>query len=411
MKRNFLFLAMVFLLSSIPIQANETITLFEAISNAMVHNTSLKEERIAVNMVRSMVNQARLVPNPQVNVSVQHPDFETSLSVEQPIDIGGKQAISIRIAELTHEIAALNYRAKRLALISNVSQVFFDTFATQEQHRLIQSFLEIEENYYQRVLEKVLAGKASMQDQKRAGVQVTLRRLALQKITDQLGIQKRELSRLWGENSPKFELLPSNFWNLASPKSLETYQSMLSKNPTWEAQERSIVLAQSTAELAKSNLWSPVTLGAGIAYKQGSNQTSGILSIGFPLPIADQNQWKIEQSSLEINRATVAKTAIQLTLMQALEQRYSELQIAYREAQSLNLDIIPTLESIRKNAQEGYLQGKWPYTDVIDAQKSSLESKHLYLDIVSRYHQSLAQIDELTTQFSDKFKGDLNENN
>ncbi len=404
----FVFISL-FGLGTSPIQAQNLLTLHEAIVRAIQHNPALEGSRSDVKMAALGVQQARLNPNPQLSLSAKQPDFETSFLLEQTIDLWGKQSIEIRRATRLHDIAILNYHEKQLEMATKVSRAFLDTWALQEQQEVMISFLKMEETYFRQISEKVLAGTASEQDKKRAGVQVSLQRLLLQKTINQVKIKKRALSQLWGEIDPSFDLISGDFYSLPTPLSLEKYRSRLPENLTLKIAEKSIDLAQSSTDAVKSNPWSPVTFGAGLHYKQDNGQTAGILSLFVPVPLSDQNQWKIEQASQGIKKALSEKQTLSLAVLQELEMSESQLQIAYREAHTLKTDMLPTLDSIRKNALEGYLQGKWPYIEVIEAHKANLNTELTYIEVVKQYHQALAHICELTNDFNDALKGEFHD--
>jgi cobalt-zinc-cadmium efflux system outer membrane protein len=72
---------------------------------------------------------------------------------------------------------------------------------------------------------------------------------------------------------------------------------------------------------------------------------------------------------------------------------------------------LPGAESAFNASQEGYLEGKFSYLDVLDVQRSLFDAKDTYINSLVSYHKALTSLERLigenltsleTLQTSDK---------
>ncbi|MDQ3776159.1 MAG: TolC family protein [Pseudomonadota bacterium] len=108
---------------------------------ALVGNPELAVFSGEVRAREAAILQARLLPNPELNVTATNlgndvlRDFDgpqATVSLSQIILMGGKRAAGVRVAGLDRDLAAWDYEVKRLDVLTRVAQGFVVVLQAQQ---------------------------------------------------------------------------------------------------------------------------------------------------------------------------------------------------------------------------------------------------------------------------------------
>jgi cobalt-zinc-cadmium efflux system outer membrane protein len=83
----------------------------------------------------------------------------------------------------------------------------------------------------------------------------------------------------------------------------------------------------------------------------------------------------------------------------SLAETYQMLASAVDQVTAMRTSILPGAELAFDMAREGYTQGKFAYLDVLDAQRTWFEAKVQYVEVLSSYHQALAELNRLASGY------------
>jgi cobalt-zinc-cadmium efflux system outer membrane protein len=130
------------------------LTLRDAARLALQRNPELAAFAKETRALEGATLQAGLLPNPDLvlfaenagNLQKVDPSLgvvakeveqqDTTLRINQLIELGGKRAARVKAASLGEDVAAQAYEARRVELIAQVANVFTEVLAAQEQLRL-----------------------------------------------------------------------------------------------------------------------------------------------------------------------------------------------------------------------------------------------------------------------------------
>ena len=79
---------------------------------------------------------------------------------------------------------------------------------------------------------------------------------------------------------------------------------------------------------------------------------------------------------------------------------------AYFQANTLKTQILPSAQKAFSLAREGYGLGRFPYIEVLDAQRSLFSVKQQHIAALRSYHTARAVLERLTASHADRL-GDL----
>jgi cobalt-zinc-cadmium efflux system outer membrane protein len=247
------------------------------------------------------------------------------------------------------------------------------------------------------VAERVKAGKVSPLEEMRAGVTLSKSRIDLDKARRSLNIFRSFLAASWGSSAPGFDRAVGELDAVAPIPPFESIVRLVARNPEvarWaqEIEQRLAVLA-----LERAGRVPDMTLAVGPRYitADQTNNVAFVFGFSMPLPFFDRNQGAILEARHELARAGDAKKAAEVRTWVALAAAYQTLASAHGEALSLRDDVLPAAQRAYAAARESYQEGKLGYLDILDAQRTLMETRRSYADALTIYHKAVAVVESL----------------
>ncbi|MCL5885294.1 MAG: TolC family protein [Deltaproteobacteria bacterium] len=384
------------------------LTLRQALELALAGNPDLASFSWEVRSGDARVLQAGLIPNPEIGVNVENilgsgpfrnfDSSETTLSISQLVELGGKRAARIRLASAGKEVTVWDYEAKRADLAAEVAKSFVGVLSTQERVALAEETTRLAEEVLIAVSARVAAGKISPVEETKARVAFSVSRIEMERVNRSLEAARTKLSATWGSSKPVFSRAVGRLDQVAPIPSVEELSGRLSRNPDiarWavELEQRRAVLSQERAGRVPD-----VTLSAGVRRlrtPEGTDDPALVFSAAIPLPLFNRNQGKILESKYQVSKAEREREAAGNRVRAALSDAYQALAIGYMEATTLKSVVLPGARSAFESAREGFRQGKFGYLDVLDAQRTLFEARGRYVEALAAYHRAAADIERL----------------
>ena len=140
------------------------VTLQTSLAQAMAQNPSLRAAQQAVAASEGAMIQSQARPNPELAFSQEDTRRATrssSLQWNQPIEVGGKRAARMKVAEHGVELARAELETARAALRADVRAAFVNLLAAQQRVQLNEKTLEIAAQARDAAAKRVIAGKAA----------------------------------------------------------------------------------------------------------------------------------------------------------------------------------------------------------------------------------------------------------
>ena len=113
------------------------------------------------------------------------------------------------------------------------------------------------------------------------------------------------------------------------------------------------------------------------------------------MPVLNLNQGNVAKASAELNRARSDSRQTKLMIEQSLTENWQGWQTSYLEASSLRKRILPAAEKAFDLAWQGYEKGKFPYLEVLDAQRTLFKAREQYHVSLKNYHASRANVERI----------------
>ncbi|MCC6766616.1 MAG: TolC family protein [Deltaproteobacteria bacterium] len=377
-------------------------TIEQAIAAAMRRNPELAATRVDVGVRAARAVQAGLRPNPTLGFEAEDvagsdrragwEAGQTTLSVSQALELGGKRQKRRRTANLERDVASWDIVVRLRALVSEVRKAFAATLIAQDRLTLSEKLIRIAEDSVRSVGVTVDAGAVSPVERLRAEVNLSRARASRLAARRELENARSILAATWGEPSPLFERAAGALSPAVRPAPLETLLPNIGKIPDLARADAEIEQRRAALSLEQSRRIPDLSLVAG--GRHYAEDGGGALVFGFslPLPLFDRNQGNILAAAREVAQARLAHDAVAVTVEARARQAYVAVEAAAEQASIFRDETIPRAERAYAGAKDGYARGLFRYLEVLDAQRTLFELRAEYLTALATYYDASAEL-------------------
>ena len=382
----------------------QEITLQEVVDTALSNNPNLKAFVYEISSLEKIKIQAGLIPNPEAGFEAE--DFlgvkkldgrsQYTLSASQLFLLGGKIGSRVNLAERGINSAQGNYELVKLNVIAQVKSAFFGLYQIHHQIALQQKFIQINEEILKTISERVKAGRTSPAEESKVKVALINSQIELQRLQRDYSSAQTKLNSLLGTTGKN--LVPSTdlFEKLYTPPNKEDVLQDLENIPTLKNLNNETNFRKALLEVEKSEAIPNLIVSAGTRYIAELKTNSFVAGLSIPLPIFNRNQGNIQSAEVRIQQMDEIIRAQKLSVISSLNTSFNNLLSAYNNAVQLRENILPESEKAYEITRQGYLQGRFAFIDLLDAQRTLFETQTQYLLELSDYYNSLIEIENVT---------------
>ena len=394
-----------FTTSGIPAHAAE-LEISTVLSRAIADNPQLAAYDSGRREAEARATQARLLPNPSLSTDIENiagsgefegtDEAETTIMLSQDFELGGKRGRRRRAAELDTEVAARDYDGARAAVLREASVAFVDVLAEQKLLALVDEEIELANQVLAGVKRRVEAGSLSRVELARAEIAHSRARLERTNRVRALSGARLRLAATWGSIDPDFDRVVGTFDLTLEIPNLDTLREQLVSNPELVRWTTEFERREALVELERSRAIPDVTIGAGYRRLSGPNDDAMVAQFSLPLPLFDRNQGGIEEARAGALRAESERRSTEVRLLTELARSVAIVAAAREESATLEEVILPHQSRTFENLRSGFREGRFNYLEVLDAQRTLVETRSQRVRALADYHQAVATIQWLT---------------
>jgi len=386
------------------------LNLRRALSLALAKSPELASFAWGVREAEAEQLQASLPPNPELETEFENfggsrefrgtRSLETTVALSQLIELGGKRAKRIKLAQADSKLAGWEYETKRLGVLTGVTQRFITALAIQKKLELADEDLKLASAGLDAVTKQVAAGKASLMAKTKASVEVATGKIRAARIKRTLTSARCELAATWGSTRPQFTRLLGDLGEITAIPPADKLTAHLARNPEMASWSAELQKRQAALELARANAIPDVTAGVGYRHTRETedNDHAIVAGVSIPLPLFDRNQGEIRKARYSLLRARTRRRAAEVKLHTEFEKAYQTLASAHSEAVALRDEVLPAARSSHEASGKSFEQGKAGYMDVLDAQRTLVEVREQYIEALEAYHSAVTSVEEIIAQ-------------
>ena len=350
-------------------------------------------------------------------------ESDFTLRISQVIELGGKRAKRIALADRERAAAAWDYERARADLCAEVAQAFTGVLVAQRRIELSQEAVRLAQETQRAVDARVNAGKVSPIEADKARIPVAQANTEADGAREALEAARAQLAGVCGEPEAAFGVAVGNLDDVSEPPNLNCMLEAIKDNPDlarWTAEmdakdaaidserakakpDLTLTLGVRTTPLASRHErdWSFNSDGVFSANRssiepEGDFDTRMVFEVGLPLPIFDRNKGNIAQAQALASKAHALAKDDELRTRADLTKAFHEVSSAFMSVQRISADIMPAAKEAFEKTQIGYREGKFTYTDLVDAERTLFDARRDYLDAVRAYHDANIALERLS---------------
>ena len=388
-------------------EPNGPLSLDRAQDLALANNPRLKAQSWDIRWAQAGETQAQLLPNPELAIEVEgiggqgprsgFDGAETTVTLAQPIQLGGKRQVRTQLASYNKELADWDLEQARLQVRAQTAAAFAEVMAAQDREALTKQQMELSKDLLGTVRKRVQAGKDSPVEQSKAQITLSSSRIDLAQAKQALTVARIRLAALWA-GKPTFTAVTQTTGRIVKPPERESLEGSIESHPFVARWTDEIAKAQAEKELARTEGVPDVAVLAGLKRYEEDNNNTAVLGLAIPLPVFNRNQGTREQATYRLAKTQQLQQQALIEISAALSESHSDLLSAYEQITGLRDQILPAAETAFQGALTGYTQGKFEYLNVLDAQRTLFEVKKQYFEAQLDYHKARADLEQLISR-------------
>jgi len=388
-----------------PQEPKGAINLRQALSLALMRNHSLRAFAWEIRAREANTLQVGLLPNPTASALIENAqgtdsynDYnraETTLSLSQLIELGGKRSKRAKVAKFETVLAGWDYKTARIDTFAEVTKSFIDALTAQEQLALAKKLVQLAQKALNTATVRVAAGKAPPIDQTKAKVEFSISQIRLRKARARVTAAYKRLAELWGSARPVFEKVDGSLDVVGTIPQVEQLVELIGRNPEIARWDEQLDKYRAAVQLERAGRIPDLTLEGGVRQLRETQDTALVMGFSIPIQIFNRNQGALREARFNLTRAREQRQATISRIRSTLAQSYQELSSGNSAALALRDDVLPGAQLAFDTANVGYREGKFSFLEVLDAQRVLFEVKSEFIDTLSAYHKAVADVERL----------------
>jgi cobalt-zinc-cadmium efflux system outer membrane protein len=401
-------------LASASLCAQSPLGIQQIVAEALARNLSLLARRYDITIAEARLLQARLRPNPLVNVENNFLNLlgagsvsgggatgpaETTSVLYWEVETGGKRRLRSEAARQAAAAAEAGFLEARRLLILEVQNAFLDLVLAKENARTLREILETFENLVKINQTRYEAGEIARVELLRSEVAALQFRNQLRRAELRVRQEAVRLQWLMGRPAPAPDLdVAAEFRRDEPVEGLEELiEAALAARPDLAALRREVERLDAEVRLQKAQALPNLQFGFS-HHKQYVGPFPG-QTVGFrfeiPLPLWNRNQGEIERARQEREQAAARLRALEQQIRAEAVSAWERHLTARRLLGSIEQEMIARAMRVRETIEFAYRRGEASFIDLLDAQRTLLETMQGYNEARVEYARTLYLLDAI----------------
>lgn len=399
-------LAMAFCSIALQVQANNVLTLQDAIQLTLHKNPYLAGHQFRVKALQGEQETATLKPALRISGELENiagsgehkgtDGSEFTLSLSSVIELGDQRDARIGLVTARQQQLESSQRLLTLDTLTQVTQQFIALAAMQEELQLLQQSQQLAQENFNLLNKQAQAGRTAEADLLRAKVALARTEITTRKTRQKFNGERTKLSAFWAETAPTFTQVQANLFKLPALPELASLINQLDKNPDLavlgdEIHLRAAQLRQAQSERSTNLEWS-----AGARRLQLTDDSALVFGLSMPLDSANRASGAIKTASANQADAEQESNATRIKLHAQLVSLHGNYEQALAEVAALRTQVIPALQQAARVTAHSFNQGRYSYLELNLAQRELLDAQIALIETAASAQLIHNEIERLT---------------
>jgi len=390
-----------------PINPQGELTLARAVDSALRANPELVASSYELSAAQARIVQADLRRNPEIGIELENfagsgelngtDALETTLSLSQVVELGGKRSLRRTVAEIDLESTTVERRARELDVLGEVTRRFIDVVVAQERVRFAAEASALAGETEKAIDMRVKAGRTPEAERSRARVALTRALIEQRQAESELRSARYAVAALWGAPEPRFSEARAQLFNLPAVDAVATLLDRIEQSPDLLRFVSANRLRDAELRLARIQARPDLTFSIGVRRFEETKDAALVAGFSLPLGVFDRNQGGIREAELRVQQSNAQREAALVQAKSSLLALHQEMEAARSRIETLRNDAVPQAQLALDQTRSGYERGRFSFLELISVQEELLALRSAAIDAAADYHRLLAEIERLTS--------------
>jgi cobalt-zinc-cadmium efflux system outer membrane protein len=391
--------------SAIPAQAGE-LTLAAALDSALRNHPDLRASALEIDAAQARLVQAGLGLNPELSLELENfggsgeargtDALETTLSLSQVVELGGRRALRRAAAEAGLETASIEQRAREFDVLAEVTRRFIDVVASQEHGRLAADAVNLATSTLDAISARVTAGRSPLAEQSRARIALTRALIDQRQAASELRTARYALVASWGGMEPDFSTARAGIFDLHTLEPVQVLLDRLEASPDLMRFATETRLREAERRLARAQARPSLAFSLGLRRLAENDDTALVAGVSMPLAVRDRNQGAIREADVRLAQTGALASAARIRARADLLGLHQQVDADRARVETLRNEALPQAQLALEQTRSGYERGRFSFLELATAQEELLALQAAAIDAAADYHRLLVDIERLT---------------
>lgn len=372
----------------------------------LANQPSLADARATLAAAQASVTEARLYPNPSINVEGEEvpSDFDVGggllmTTINQSIITGGKRAWRRKIARAGVRRAALQYELAALEAMRDATKAYYELLGASRRRTIALGLVNLAEDFDRRVQLRVGGGVARPIEGDRALVLAAQANTDIRRVVADQAIARQALASAIGV--PLSHITTDPEGSLEHEGKLPPFEALVAlaveRAPALKIPAVEEEIAAHELGLGRALRIPDVEAGLGVQHRRSADTSHDLrgFQLTVPLPVFNRGQADRERARAQVAGARSRQRQVRLTLVARLTAAYQTAVRAHDQIETYLHRILPAARRAVTTSLEGYEAGEFSYLEVLDAQRSLAATTQTYFETLVEYQKARADLEEI----------------
>ncbi|HEY3132323.1 MAG TPA: TolC family protein [Acidobacteriota bacterium] len=362
---------------------------------AQQDNLDVQAARARYAVRRAEIHIAAQRPNPLVTGEAFRDEPHASLVFELPLELGGRRARRIDVAEAGLKLADAELADALRKMRRDLRKAFYGVVLGNERIALAQTEVNTAQRVVSTAEERYRMGAV-------AHLEVLQAKLGLARAQNDLQLEQKQKLAVDADLRTVLNIaegLPvsvaGSLLDFSAAFEFPGYQqAALRQNPDLQSLNRQLEVEDQRLRLLRAESYPDVSVMAGSDFLSSDFTVGPRAGIVVEIPIFKKRAGQMEQSRALQDQLKVAIQANRRRIEGALRSDYARLQAQQSRVEIFRREIIPAAEELYRLAEESYREGKSSILTVLDAQKSLRDVRLETVQAEFDFQMAIADLEE-----------------
>ena len=385
-----------FFLSPLLLAAQQSLDLAAALSAAQTGNLELLAARQQRSLALAGLTTARQSPNPVVAFTAARDTPHEGVSVDLPIELGGKRSKRVAVARAEQEATETDITILARQIRRRTREAFFKSLAARAQTAQAKATLDLSTRVRDLVQLRYEAGDVAQLEVLQAEVELARSTTDYETTAQTQRATDATLAALLNRNITEPLTLTGQLDEVPkSPTITSVTASAMQSSADLLKTAQDLKTEESRLSLARAQRIPNVDLSAGADFNSPPDFRTGGkggVSVSIPIFYHGQGEVALSNARIELLRLTLASQRVNVSSQVA--SSYFDHVAKAEQARQYREKIVPQTSRMEQMAEDSYKVGKTNVLTLLDAQRRLNDVQKAYIDALVAAQTSFATLEE-----------------